>query len=133
MLTDGKRGSADPGFNWLYVQNRDLDAVIDLGDTKMVRHMESSYYQLAAWHRLLPVKVEYMVSVDGINWEIAGSVDEGLPIDQYDAFQRDYIADFEARPARFVRVRAQNIGNLPAGHPSAGQASNVVIDEFVVE
>ncbi|HLF34987.1 MAG TPA: DUF4838 domain-containing protein, partial [Cyclobacteriaceae bacterium] len=31
MLTDGKRGSADPGFNWLYLSEKDVDVVIDLG------------------------------------------------------------------------------------------------------
>ncbi|HLF34833.1 MAG TPA: hypothetical protein VI583_11380, partial [Cyclobacteriaceae bacterium] len=106
---------------------------IDLGEMKTVRHLESAYYQLAAWHRLLPVKVEYFLSSDGNNWELAGIADKNLPIDQYDAFQRDYIVDFDPKIARYVRVKAQNVGNLPAGHPSAGQPANVVIDEIVVE
>jgi len=133
MLTDGIRGSHDPEYNWLDFQGRDLDAVIDLGRIETVRHIECAFYQLAAWLSIVPKKVEFFVSTDGKNFDAVGEVVNTLPIDQYDSFQRDFIADFMPRDARFIRVIARTIGNTPESHPGSGQAAWMHIDEIVVE
>ena len=78
-------------------------------------------------------KVEFFVSDDGEKFDPVGNVDNTLPIDQYDSFQRDFIADFQPVDARFVRVVAHTIGNTPESHPGAGQAARMHIDEIVVE
>ena len=64
---------------------------------------------------------------------IVGSVDNTLPIDQYGGQQRDFIAEFEPRNARYVKVVAHTIGNTPDWHPGAGRPANIIIDEIVVE
>jgi hypothetical protein len=61
------------------------------------------------------------------------TVENTLPIDQWDSFQRDFIADFKPREARYVRVVAYSIGNTPGEHPGAGQPARMHIDEIVVE
>jgi hypothetical protein len=133
MLTDGKRGSHDYDYNWFSFPGENLEVVIDLEDTKTVRRMESAYYQYAFWLRVLPKKVEYFVSDDGQNFELVGAVDNTLPIDQYGGQQRDFIVEFEPRPARYVKVKAHTIGNTPGWHPGAGRPARMLVDEIVVE
>ncbi|MDA0194458.1 MAG: DUF4838 domain-containing protein [Bacteroidetes bacterium] len=133
MLTDGIRGGHDYAYNWLAFSGQNLDVTIDLEEIKPVRHIESAYFQYGFWLRLFPKQVDYYVSVDGKNFEQVGSVPNTLPIDQYGGQQRDFIADFEPRDARYVKVIAQTIGNTPDWHPGAGRPANMIIDEIVVE
>jgi len=98
-----------------------------------VKRIESAYYQYAYWLRVLPEKVEYFTSRDGKEFELAGVVKNTLPIDQYGGQQRDFILEFQPRPARYVKVRAYTIGNTPAWHPGGGRPANMLVDEIVVE
>ncbi|MEI6050529.1 MAG: DUF4838 domain-containing protein [Bacteroidota bacterium] len=132
-LTDGIRGSNDRENNWLDFQGKNLDVVIDLEKLQRIRHIECGFYQFAAWLGLAPKSVEFFISGDGSKFEKVGIVDNTLPIDQYDIFQGDFIADFKPREARYVRVVAYTIGNTPESHPGAGQAAWMHIDEVVVE
>jgi len=133
MLTDGIRGSHDYSYNWLAFAGRDLEVVIDLEESKQVHRIESAFYQYAYWLRLFPKKVEYYLSEDGRNYELAGAVENTLPIDQYGGHQRDFIAEFAPRNGRYVKVKAYTIGNTPAGHPGGGRPANMLVDEIVVE
>ena len=133
ILTDGIRGSHDPEYNWFDFSGRNLDAIIDLGQIETVQHIECAFYQLAAWLSMVPAKVDFLVSADGKEFEPVGSVKNTLPIDQYDSYQRDFIADFKPHEARYVRVVAHTIGNTPESHPGAGQPARMHIDEIVVE
>lgn len=133
ILTDGKRGGHDLGYNWLAFSGQNLDVVIDLEEVRKVRHIESAYYQFAFWLRVLPKKVEYFVSTDGKKFDLVATLDHTLPIDQYDVYQRDFVAEFEPRDARYVRVVAYTIGNTPEWHPGAGRPAQLLVDEIVVE
>lgn len=133
MLTDGIRGSHDYDYNWLAFSGQDLEVVIDLEQVKKVRRIESAYYQYGFWLRLLPKKVEYFLSENGEHFELAGTIDNTLPIDQYGGQQRDFIAEFTPRNARYVKVKAYTIGNTPEWHPGAGRPARMLIDEIVVE
>ena len=73
------------------------------------------------------------MSEDGKDFQLAGSVENTLPIDQYGGQQRDFILEFEPRPARYIKVKAYTIGNTPAWHPGGGRAANMLVDEIVVE
>lgn len=133
MLTDGIRGSHDYAYNWLAFSGQNLEAVVDLGEVKPVKRIESAYYQYAFWLRVLPRTVEYFTSEDGKTYVAAGRVENTLPIDQYGGQQRDFILEFQPRPARYIKVKAHTIGNTPAWHPGGGRAANMLVDEIVVE
>ncbi|MBK8881548.1 MAG: DUF4838 domain-containing protein [Bacteroidales bacterium] len=132
-LTDGIRASNDSRNNWVGFQGKDMDVVIDLGKVQKVQHLETSFYQLAAWLSLAPKRVLYYISQDGKNYIPVGTVENTLPIDQYDSYLKDFIVDFPPVDARFVRVVAHTIGNTPESHPGAGQPAWMHIDEVVVE
>jgi hypothetical protein len=132
-LTDGIRASNDSRSNWFDFQGKDLDAVIDLGKLEKIHHIECGFYQLAAWLSIAPKRVEFYISDNGNNYKMVGAVDNTLPIDQYDSFLKDFMADFKPADARFVRVVAKTLGNTPESHPGAGQPAWMHIDEIVVE
>jgi len=121
------------GWSWLVTTGQDLEVVIDLEEVSQVRRIESAYYQYGFWLRLLPQNVEYSVSLDGQNFELVGNVPNTLPIDQYGGQQRDFIAEFEPREARYVKVKAHSMGNTPDWHPGAGRPARMLVDEIVVE
>ena len=133
MLTDGIRGSHDYAYNWMASQGQDLEAIVDLESIKTVQRIESAYYQYGFWLRLMPKRVEYYTSQDGTNFELAGAIDNTLPIDQYGGQQRDFISEFSPRTARYIKVKAISIGNTPGWHPGAGRPAVMLIDEIVVE
>ena len=134
MLTDGFRGAQDYDYNWLSMSGTEnIEVVIDLEIAKPVRYVETSFYQYGFWLRLLPKQVEYYTSTDGVQFELAGTVDNTLPIDQYGGRIRDFISEFPERNARYVKVIAFTIGSTPEWHPGAGRVANILIDEIVVE
>jgi hypothetical protein len=132
-LTDGMRASNDNRSNWFDFQGKDLDAVVDLEKVQKVGHIECTFYQMAAWLSLAPKRVKFFISEDGITFNPVGTVENTLPIDQYDSFLKDFIVDFPPADARYVRVVAHTIGNTPESHPGAGQPAWMHIDEIVVE
>jgi len=133
MLTDGIRGSHDYAYNWLAFPGQDLEVIVDLEDEKPVKRIESAYYQYGFWLRLMPKRVEYYTSLDGTTFELAGAIDNTLPIDQYGGQQRDFISEFSPKNARYIKVKAISIGNTPGWHPGAGRPAYMLIDEIVVE
>jgi hypothetical protein len=133
MLTDGKRGSHDYDNNWVNFGGKDLEVIIDLGQSKMVRKIGSGYYQLGFWLRLLPVEVEYFTSADGNSYERVATIKNTLQIDQYGGYLREFNSEFDARNARYVKVHAKSMGNTPGWHPGAGRPARMLIDEIVVE
>jgi hypothetical protein len=133
MLTDGKRGSHDYDYNWFSFPGENLEVVIDLEATKNVKRIESAYYQYAFWLRVLPQKVEYFLSQDGQQFDLVATINNTLPIDQYGGQQRDFIAEFAPREARYIKVKAFTIGNTPGWHPGAGRPARMLVDEIVVE
>jgi hypothetical protein len=132
-LNDGIRGGHDPEYNWISFPGKNLDVVIDLEKPTRVQHIECAFYQRAFWLSIVPKKVEFFVSDDGQKYDLMATVENTLPIDQWDTFQRDFIADFKPREARYVKVVAHSIGNTPGEHPGAGRPANMHIDEIVVE
>jgi hypothetical protein len=132
-LNDGIRGGHDPEYNWVSFPGKDLDVIIDLEKPTRVQHVECAFYQRAFWLSMVPKSVEFYVSDDGKKFDLVSTVNNTLPIDQWDSFQRDFIADFMPREARYVRVVARTIGNTPGEHPGAGRPANMHIDEIVVE
>ncbi|MGC3946138.1 MAG: DUF4838 domain-containing protein [Chryseolinea sp.] len=134
MLTDGFRGAQDYDYNWMSVGGKEnLELIIDLEASKPVRRIESSFYQYGFWLKLLPRKVEYYTSTDGVKYELAASIQNTLPIDQYGGRVRDFASEFPIRDARYVKVIAYTIGNTPDWHPGAGRPANMLVDEIVVE
>ncbi|HDT12722.1 MAG TPA: beta-N-acetylhexosaminidase [Candidatus Aminicenantes bacterium] len=133
-LTDGLFGSrSHVDGRWQGFEGVDLEAVIDLGANRPVRRMAVKFLQnINAWI-FPPAGVEFAVSKDGGTFEVVAEVANDVSPRLAEAVIREFSASFDVREARFVRVRARNIGAVPGWHDGAGGRAWLFADEIVVE
>jgi hexosaminidase len=131
-LTDGVRGETPRDRRQWVNFFGDMDIVLDLGDVTSVTKVSLNFLKVILDKSFPPTSVNIALSKDGsdfkealtqpINYEMTGPWDI-LPV----------VADFKTARARYVRIRAKNAGDCPAGHPDAGQKTYFSTDEIVVE
>ena len=138
-LTDGRIGSVDfRDGNWQGFWGKDGDFTIDLGTVQEITKISANFYQYANSWIFLPPKVEFMYSENGEIWS---------PLDTYenasvDLSNQQYTKMVSGQPvvggkgfpkARYVRLKASNLGKVPEGHEAAGQDAWLFIDEISIE
>ena len=131
-LTDGVRGESPRDRRQWANFFGDMDITLDLGDVTSVTKVSLNFLKVILEKNFPPNSVEIAISKDGkdfkeaiaqpINYDLNGPWDI-LPI----------VADFKTARARYVRIRAKNVGVCPEGHPDAGQKTWFSTDEIVVE
>ncbi|MCB9510963.1 MAG: sulfatase-like hydrolase/transferase [Deferribacteres bacterium] len=131
-LVDGELGQLKfRQGGWLGFEQDDLDVVIDLGEVKTIQKVAVSFLQnIPAWI-FGPKQVTIEISADGQNYEpiLAQSElasDAELEVQEFEIAQLD-------KQARFIRVRAENVGVCPDWHPGAGSKAWLFVDEVRVD
>jgi hexosaminidase len=127
-LTDGQvaqspRNSAE----WVWMSGKDFEITIDLGEVKPVTKVSANFLKIIMSNVFPPTSVEIGLSRDGesfkdaiaqpVNYQLEGPW-QILPV----------VADFKTARARYIRVRAKNIGKSPSG-----QTTTIAMDEVVVD
>ncbi|UCG86436.1 MAG: sulfatase-like hydrolase/transferase [Gemmatimonadota bacterium] len=131
-LTDGRLGSRDfQDREWLGFEAEDLEAIVDLGQAKRIRRVDIDCLRSQVSWIFFPPYVEFAVSTDAAVWETLGRVDLTLE-SRPESGVRSVGLEFQPKRARYVRVRAANIGECPAWHPGAGGKAWLFADEIVV-
>lgn len=132
-LTDGLRGLDDYHLNWLGFHGVDMEATVDLGDTKTIRHVSTNFLQdINAWI-FLPTSVEYLISDDGITFKRIVELQRAIPQDRKGIWSVSYGTAIEPVTARYIRVRANSLKNCPDWHKGAGGLCWIFADEIVIE
>lgn len=132
-LTDGQVAqSPQNSAEWVQISGKDLEITIDLGEVKPVTKVSTNFLKLILNNIFPPTSVEIGLSRDGesfkealaqpVTYQLEGRW-QILPV----------VADFKTARARYIRVRAKNAGNAPAGHPEAGRPTTIAMDEVVVD
>ena len=132
-LTDGALGSEDfTDGTWLGYEASDFEAVLDLGEPRSIQRLACSFLQDQNSWIFLPAEVELALSTDGVTYQAVAEEEFELTAD---LAQRTATASarFDARSARYVRVRAKTVGTCPDWHQGAGGKAWVFADELVVE
>jgi hexosaminidase len=136
---DGIRGSIDRrGGDWQGYEEQDLEVVIDLGASVPVERVKVGFLQVV-WARIfLPSAVEVALSEDEETFATLGTVIHDIapdaPMDLRHYFEVIGIPGEEGRStARFVRVRAVNIGRAPPDHERSGEPAWLYADEIIVD
>ncbi|MDH3734690.1 MAG: sulfatase-like hydrolase/transferase [Gemmatimonadota bacterium] len=133
VLTNGRFGTRDyADGEWIGFQGRDLDAVVDLGEARPIRSVGLDCMQNQAPWIFFPRSIEFSVSTDGEEWELAGRVEPPVERSQ-ESEARLFFATLDAGAFRYVRVVAQPVDPLPDWHAGAGDAGWVIADEIVIE
>jgi hexosaminidase len=133
-LTDSLRGTADfHDGTWQGWEGEDMDAVVDLGAVAAVREVEVGSLQAMRSWILLPKRVVIWLSDDATSWREVAVLSHAIPPQREDAFVHRFRQTLPAGSrARYVRVRTENAGPLPAWHPGAGGNAWVFVDEIAV-
>ncbi len=132
-LADGLLATLDHNDRrWLGFEEDDLEATIDLGERRTVRSVGVDCLQSQVSWIFLPPRVDFAVSLDGATWVDVGSVETVLEVAPAPE-ARTLAVDAGGTEARFIRVRARNVGRCPDWHPGAGDKAWLFADEIVVE
>lgn len=130
-LTDGIRGTSTIGKFWHGFYQKDLIATIDLGASKWINKISLGCLQNYNDWILLPQKVIFEVSVNGVDFEEISTISNPNNINEK-GIQFDFKVDFAKRTARYIRVKAIN-QLCPKGHSGEGKPAWIFADEIIVE
>ncbi|MBX7054047.1 MAG: GH92 family glycosyl hydrolase [Pyrinomonadaceae bacterium] len=132
-IVDGIRGTVNfASGEWQGVQGRTYEAVIDLQREMPITELGGSFLQVAGPWIWMPDRIEFETSSDGITFAKAAEIKPGFPQTEMTPTVREYRQKITPTRARYVRVRAFNIGKIPSWHPGAGGDPWIFVDEILV-
>jgi predicted alpha-1,2-mannosidase len=130
-LIDGRRGSADFRLGaWQGYEGNDLEAVIDLGSVKSVGRVSLGCLQDNNSWIFFPAAVEVSFSSDGESFSNLRQVANTISPKEEGVRLKEFSLESPSVTARFVRVRAKNIGICPDWHKGAGNKAWLFVDEI---
>lgn len=133
-LVDGQRGTTNwRKGDWQGYQGKDFECIVDLGKSRPIESITSGYLQDTRAWIVFPKKVEYFVSEDGKNYKPFGSLENGIPADDYSVQVRAFTANNATKVStRYVKVKATNFGKLPDWHLGKGGDAYIFVDEIEI-
>ncbi len=133
-LIDGIRGTTNfASGEWQGYQPQDFVAVIDLKRETEIRRLGGGFLQAVRAWIWMPTHIEFEVSADGVNFRPVADIKTDVAPDDLENKTRDYASDITPTRARYVRVKAINLGKIPAWHASAGFDAFIFVDEIFIE
>lgn len=132
-LIDGIRGTTNfASGEWQGYQAQDFIAVIDLQRETEIKKLGGGFLQVARSWIWMPTRIEFEVSNDGENFQKVAEIKTDVAAEDMTHTIRDYKAEIPPTKARFVRVKAVNLGKIPAWHPGAGFDAFIFVDEIFI-
>jgi alpha-mannosidase len=126
--------AAEPGDRaWQMFGSADLDVVLDLGQVRTLDGLVLGTMENHAGRVFLPVAVEISTSLDNKDFKVAVSEKLDPPAKAQPFSLKSLAYDLKKTQARFIRVKAKNIGTLPTWHQNAGQPAQMAFDEILVK
>ena len=133
-LVNGLRGSSSSvDGNWQGFHQNDLDAIVDLGKSTRILKITTGFLEDTDAFVFLPTTVSFSVSEDGEKFVDIAHFDLAPPVAHHAATVKDISQDLSQVSARFVRVKAKNIGLCPDWHMGRGDKAWLMVDEILVE
>jgi hypothetical protein len=131
-LTDGLKGTRDYHCNWLGFEGEEMEAVVDLGKPPQIRSISVDFLQnINAWI-WVPESVEYSVSDNGQDFATIGTVERRTGARAAGDIIEEFRCNFQARPARYAKVKTKSFLHCPPWHKGAGGKSWIFADEIVI-
>ncbi|MBA2737408.1 MAG: glycoside hydrolase family 92 protein [Pyrinomonadaceae bacterium] len=132
-LIDGIRGTTNfASGEWQGYQNQDFIAVIDLQKETEIKSVGGGFLQDARPWIWMPTRIEFEVSDDNVNFRKIAEIKTDVAPEDMKPQIKDYLQNIAPTKARYVRVKAVNLGEIPAWHPGAGSDAFIFVDEIFV-
>ena len=133
-LFDGLIGSSNhTNKQWMGYEGGDFEVTVDLGEVKPMKTMGIYVLQMPSESIFLPAAVEYSCSDDGKVFRLLNtfypSETDDIRLDGPVMLARN----FDNISARYVRIKATNIGTCPATHPHEGEKAWLFVSEVEIE
>lgn len=141
-LTDGKRGDEDHHYNWLGYEGNNMEVVVDLQDNIEVKKVSLDFLQIIFSWIFPPRKIEIEISNDGSSFSSVAQINNTKSIDEINrqevtspafASIKNFSLIFSPIKARYIKVKAENIGTCPRWHPGYPFKAWIFTDEVVIE
>jgi hypothetical protein len=132
-LTDCQFGSTNfHDGRWQGFQGDDVEAVIDLGKDMEVSMVGINCLQNTGAWIFFPESVEFSISDDGVKFSTPVKVANDIPNNKEGGMIKSFVASVGEGEARYIKIKAKNIGTCPPGHPGAGKKAWIFVDEITV-
>ncbi|MCX6257063.1 MAG: GH92 family glycosyl hydrolase [Bacteroidia bacterium] len=133
VLIDGILGNTNWRLGgWLGFQGKDVEAIIDLGKKQNISNLSVDLLQdMGAWI-MMPPSVDFYASDDGNSYKLVATAKSDVPEKEEKTIAKKLSSKVELN-ARYIKVKINNFGKLPAWHMSAGNPAWTFIDEISVE
>mgnify|MGYP000938009751 FL=1 len=133
-MVDGLRGTRNfASGEWQGYQGKVLEAVIDLKERRPVAEVGGSFLQTTRSWIWMPSRIEFESSDDGVNFTKLAEIKTDVPLTDETPQVKEFLAKLLAPVSgRYIRVRAFNIGPIPAWHPGAGGDPWIFVDEVII-
>ena len=133
-LIDGIRGTLNfAAGEWQGYQAQDFVAVVDLQRETEIKRLGGGFLQNARSWIWMPTRIEFETSADGVNFRKVAEIKTDVAPDDMTEQTKDYLTTIVPTKARYVRVKAHNLGKIPAWHPGAGDDAFIFVDEIFID
>jgi hypothetical protein len=131
-LVDGTPGYHDFSYNWLCFYGSDMEATIDMGAVKNVSGMKMHFLDDPRHWIFLPSSIKIEVSEDGTTFKPYNIITNPAPDEHYQAAVTPFAAEGKTK-ARYVRITAANLTQLPAWRYRENKKPMIACDEVYVQ
>lgn len=134
-LVDGIRGTTNWRLgNWQGFQEADFEAVVDYGSVKIINEVGASFLQDVRSWIWMPKEVTFWFSLDGVNYNLIGSVPNSMKDDNYELKVSDFTCKLPtSAQVRYIKILAKNYGDIPEWHAGFGGKAFIFVDEVWVK
>jgi arylsulfatase len=133
-LIDGVRGSTfHNDGSWQGFEGDDLEAIIDLGGVMPVSRITCGFLENQYAWIFYPQVIEIAISRDGIVFDLVQHIRNKALVRNTQPGFKDYVVDLPEMRARYVRIKARNVGICPDWHPGAGGKAWLFCDEIIID
>jgi hexosaminidase len=133
-IIDGQKGSIDfhDGL-WLGLQEHDVEAIIDLGESKSVNEVSANFLRAMPSWILYPEFVEVLISEDGINFKQVSKVLNSETQKSDEIKEQLFTMKLNNIKTRYVKVIGKRVDVCPEWHEAAGSKAWIFIDEIIIK
>lgn len=133
-LVDGLRGTSNHrDGKWMGFEGNDLEATIDFGKSRDIRKVTIGFIKAEKSWIFLPRSIEFSVSENGKSFRTVGLTLKNEMKRLAGEGVNNIPKEFKGLRARYLKVKATNIGLCPEGHPGAGEKAWLFADEIIIE
>jgi len=133
-LIDDVLGTRNFGDNkWQGYAGNNLDAIVDLGKLESINKISVGFLQNIKYRIFFPTRVEFSLSKDGKYFFDNPVQNNQVPVTDTGGLVQTFSINPDQTSARYIWVKAKNIGVCPEGHPNSGEKAWLFVDEIIIE